>query len=99
MDPEAGTTKLEVCAIGSVGAARGMDMSKLDPEDRDGVAAAFGISPALAAEIVYMNDEGHYENETPEERFIRIRKWIASLIRDPEAEAAKAKAKWQKRLL
>lgn len=47
----------EFCALGVVGAARGLDMKNLDPEDREGVAKAFGIAPALAAEIVYVNDE------------------------------------------
>jgi hypothetical protein len=50
----------EYCAIGVLGAARGVDMSKLDPEDREAVAAAFNIAPALAAEIVYENDESVY---------------------------------------
>lgn len=46
-----------VCAIGSVGKARGIDMSSLDPEDYSTVAATFGINEKLAQEIVYMNDE------------------------------------------
>ncbi len=87
VDPEAGTAVLEVCAIGTVGAARGVDMSKLDPEDLDSVAGVFKIAPALAAEIVYMNDEFLYwsKKETPEARFIRMRQWIASQIK-PAAE-------------
>lgn len=46
-----------VCAIGSVGKARGVDMSKLDPEDHDAIADAFGIPHQLAQEIMYLNDE------------------------------------------
>lgn len=46
-----------VCAIGSVGKARGVDMSKIDPDDYEKVAAVFGIPHQLAREIVYMNDE------------------------------------------
>lgn len=69
-----------VCAIGSVGKARGIDMSKLDPHEADGVAAAFGISHAMACEIVYMNDEGSWKKEAPEQRFDRMRKWIKSEI-------------------
>lgn len=65
-----------VCAIGAVGKARGVDMSKLDPEDCDTVANTFGIARALAQEIVYMNDEAPPYNETPEERFERMRRWI-----------------------
>jgi hypothetical protein len=69
-----------VCAIGAVGAARGLDMSKLDPEDRVSVAYAFGIAPALVAEIVYENDEGGLYNETPSTRYARMRRWIESQI-------------------
>lgn len=46
-----------VCAIGSVGKARGVDMSNLDPEDYGAIASAFGIPHQLAREIMYMNDE------------------------------------------
>lgn len=46
-----------VCAIGSVGKARGVDMSKIDPEDYDAIASAFGIPRQLAQEIMYLNDE------------------------------------------
>lgn len=69
----------EVCAIGSVGRARGIDMTGIDPEDREEVAMVFGIAPALAAEIVYMNDEASY-SETPEERFRRMRHWIETCL-------------------
>jgi hypothetical protein len=78
-----------VCAIGSVGKKRGIDMNKLDPEDPGKVGNVFGISRTLAAEIVYMNDEwDYYENgqyipsylQTPEQRFVRMRKWVADQI-------------------
>ena len=46
-----------VCAIGAVGKARGIDMSKLDPEDYEAIASAFGISHQLAQEIMFLNDE------------------------------------------
>jgi hypothetical protein len=38
------------------------------------VAKAFGISPALAREIVFENDEACWK-ETPEARYIRMKKW------------------------
>jgi hypothetical protein len=47
-----------MCALGVVGAARGMDLSKLDIEDRESVAKAFGIATALAAEVMDVNDNG-----------------------------------------
>lgn len=76
-----------VCAIGSVGKARGIDMSSLDPEDYSTVAATFGINEKLVQEIVYMNDEAfdNYWCKTPEERFQKMRAWIASHIRDEAA--------------
>jgi hypothetical protein len=75
----------DVCAIGSVGIARGLDMSGVDPHDPPQVSGAFGISEALAREIVYENDEGCYRPETPEQRFERMRNWILSLLRDGSA--------------
>lgn len=45
------------CTIGVLGQARGVDMARIDPDDREQVARAFGIAPALAAEIVFENDE------------------------------------------
>lgn len=70
----------DVCAIGSLGKARGVDMSKLDPEDRDGVAAAFNIAMPLACEVVYMNDEGGWQ-ETPQHRWKRMRIWAERQLR------------------
>lgn len=47
----------EFCTLGALGAARGLDLHALDPEDWDAVAKAFGVAPALVREVVYMNDE------------------------------------------
>lgn len=71
----------EFCTIGVVGAKRGVDMAALDPDDREAVGEAFGISPAMASEIVFMNDEGSWQAETPEQRWVRMRKWVESNIR------------------
>lgn len=77
-----------VCAIGSVGKLRGVDMDRLDPEDYSSVAGAFGIAQAMAQEIVFMNDEAGNHKETPEDRFARMRKWIDSEIRTAPAAAS-----------
>lgn len=69
----------QVCALGAVGRMRGIVMDGLDPDDSESVAHVFGIAPALAREIVYMNDEGRYR-ERPSERFARMRAWIESCI-------------------
>ena len=77
----------EVCAIGSVGKTRGVDLSGVNPENYfdydcgDKIASLFGISPALAREIMYENDEADFwEKETPEQRWQRVRKWAVSQL-------------------
>lgn len=65
----------EVCALGAVGRSRGADMSGVDPEDHESVAAKFAIPHALACEIMWENDEGGW-NETPQGRWWRMRRWI-----------------------
>jgi hypothetical protein len=68
-----------VCAIGSVGKARNVDMSGLDPEDPDGIANVFGIASQLVREIEYMNDECVW-SDNPAERWSVMRKWAADRI-------------------
>lgn len=84
-----------VCAIGSVGKARGIDMSKLDPDDYDSVAAAFGVPHQLAQEIVFMNDEGfsdEYVEGPGPNRFSGPGVWVRIRL-TPEQRFAKMK-KW-----
>ena len=72
----------EVCAIGSVGLARGVDLAAIDPEDYDKVADTFGIAPALVREIEYMNDEGWWRgHESPQIRWCRMRAWVSAQIK------------------
>jgi len=91
----------EICALGSVAVKRGIDVSQFEPPadadwydtvDRHEVADTFGIAPAMAAEIMYENDEGaHWSkpNETPEERWQRMRVWILEQIGSPQSDAGK----------
>lgn len=53
----------DFCTLGVLGAARGIDLEQLDPEDYDQVAKAFGIAPCMAQEIVYENDEAFDDYE------------------------------------
>ncbi len=77
-DPQA----RQVCALGAVGWARGLDMREVDPEDCERVAGLFRVPRALAEEVMYMNDEGVYRTETPEQRFTRMRAWVLGQIRE-----------------
>lgn len=76
-----------VCAIGSVGARRGVDMSQLDPEDPETIANAFGIASQLVREIEYENDEyWDWEGQkpaTPEARWQHMRDWALCYLREP----------------
>src|SRR5688572_2055589 len=66
------------CALGVVGAKRGLDMSKLDPDDAEAVSETFNIARALAKEIVWINDDefAYDDIETPAQRWSRVRKWV-----------------------
>ncbi|UNY90628.1 MULTISPECIES: hypothetical protein [unclassified Pseudomonas] len=79
----------QYCALGALGAKRGINMKCIDPYCRESVAAAFEIAPALAAEIVFENDEypggfwgasGKWQRETPEHRWQRMRNWVEANI-------------------
>jgi hypothetical protein len=87
----------EVCALGSVALRRGIDAAPLEPEiygdgdsyvDREKVAATFGIAPAMAAEIMFENDEAAHWHETPEGRWQRMRDWASSRILNSQASDA-----------
>lgn len=71
-----------VCAIGSVGLKRGVEMSKIDVEDYEQVATVFGIASPLVQEIEYLNDEGGWHDDTPETRWSRMRQWAVNCIKD-----------------
>lgn len=81
----------EVCAIGALGKARGIDMTGIDSDEPSEVAPLFDIAECLAQEVVYMNDEYYdrtvttdhkaYRDYTPEERWQKMRDWVAKQIR------------------
>lgn len=71
----------EVCALGCVGAARGIELEKLDPEDYDKLAETFGIAQQLVREVEWINDEAGSYTETPEVRWERVREWVARHIK------------------
>ena len=68
------------CALGVVGAKRGVDIASIDPEDAGQVATAFNIAECLAQEITYINDEDGRYDETAAARWVRVRAWVAKQI-------------------
>lgn len=77
-----------VCTIGSLGKARGVDMTQLDPDDPGPIADAFGIAEPLVREIEFLNDEGSWHTETPEARWKRMRAWVDASIMKPKGDPA-----------
>lgn len=82
-----------VCGLGAVGWKRGVDMSRIEYNDDDhdshvgGICATFGIPNALARELIWINDDAGY-NDSDEERFNRVRRWLVWQIKDLKQEAA-----------
>jgi hypothetical protein len=70
----------EVCTLGAVLVAKGVDPSKFDPEDHDGLGKALDIAPCLVQEIEYLNDD-EYSPVTPEKRWERMRREVERLIK------------------
>lgn len=73
-----------VCALGCIGAARGMELEKLDPEDYETLAPAFGIAEPLVREIEFENDE--WFREPPEQRWTRMRAWVVGVLAGKEPQ-------------
>jgi hypothetical protein len=75
-----------VCALGCLGKARHVDLRGVDTEDHDRLGKLFGIAPLLAREVMFENDDDfgwRRERETPEERWTRMRAWVAKQILAP----------------
>lgn len=71
----------QFCTLGVLSAKRSIEMSVIDAHCRETVSGAFRIAPAMAAEVVFENDECGW-NETSEQRWQRMRKWIGSHIKE-----------------
>ena len=73
----------DCCTIGVVCKSRGLDISTVDYDDPQAVGDAVGIAKAMAAEIEFENDGDFWRrDETPEQRWQRMRKWVADQIKD-----------------
>jgi hypothetical protein len=78
----------EVCALGALDPTAPNAVDGYDAADK--IARHFNIAPALAAEIVYMNDEycdWRTPAETPEQRWTRMREWVRKQIGPEDSNA------------
>jgi hypothetical protein len=73
----------EVCGLGAVGRARGLDLKAVDYEDYEAVSKLFGINEKLAQEIMWVNDEVISRNDVPAMlgRYQIVRQWVLDHIR------------------
>lgn len=69
------------CALGVVGAKRGIDLAAIDPDEPTDVAAAFDIAQQLACEIAEINDMAY--GCSPGTRWREVRAWVAAQIKEP----------------
>ena len=83
----------DVCALGCLLRSRKVDTAELDAavgddgdEYEDDVshlaAAAVGVARALAAEVMWENDQAYFGTETPEERWQRMRTWVSRQLEE-----------------
>lgn len=84
-----------VCALGALAQKRGLDVANVDPEDSRRVGKLFCIARTMAQEIVFQNDDdfrdhmrrderGNLRDETPTERWSRVRAWVVVQIKQGE---------------
>jgi hypothetical protein len=71
----------DVCALGSVAKSRALDVEHLDPYEYESIALLFNIPQSLAREIMYENDQWVGDDETSQQRWIRMHKWVESNLR------------------
>lgn len=90
----------EVCALGALRRVRGLDLHEsIRDSDWDALGKAFDVASMLTQEVMYHNDErGDFDyetqryrddEETPEQRWKRMRNWAASQLRTQPAESVK----------
>lgn len=81
-----------MCTLGVIGDKRGIDLKELEnkaldknyswlPMDHEVLGDAFGVAKQLAAEVMHMNDEGCWRSEEPEQKWDRMRRWVAEQIK------------------
>lgn len=79
----------EYCTLGVIAHQRGVDLQSFlnsdDYAERDLITNGLGVAWALVAEIMYENDESRWD-EAPEQRWQRMRAWVARQIKEQSDE-------------
>lgn len=80
------TKQGECCALGCLAAAKGKDLTEHEDDDdcdlqelNGELAATFDVAECLIQEVEYENDEGACQ-ETPEQRWTRMRRWVGKRL-------------------
>lgn len=91
------------CTLGAVALKRGIDTSAFRlPDDADecevedtfqNIGGLFGIADAMAREIMYENDDGGSPDETDEQRFARMRRYVEHRLIEWEAQTSQPDTK------
>lgn len=61
------------CGLGALARFRNLDTSQIDATDRQALGKAFGIAESLAAEAMFVNDDG--APSAPEGRWTYVHAW------------------------
>lgn len=86
----------QYCAMGAVGAARGIEMSNIDVYDYDKIGEIFGIAPTLVREIEYENDTAACYAKPEEQgakRWQAVRNWAQAQLKKTDEELVKGETK------
>lgn len=74
------------CALGAALGANQQALS-LDPDDHHRIGAELNISPCLVQEVEYVNDDEGRPDETPEQRWTRVRAWAVRHLKPAPASS------------
>lgn len=77
----------DCCAIGAVCKAKGLDLTQHEHdrasdlyELNESIAKSLDVAECLVQEIEFINDDWGPNGETPEQRWSRVRSWVAKKI-------------------
>lgn len=78
-----------MCTLGAAARHKGIDPEDLDVYDHEDLGKRLNIAEQLSQEVMFINDEWGSSSETPEQRWQRMRDWVASQIIATESKGSK----------